>query len=542
MQCDYLIIGSGIAGLTLALELSQHGSVIIVTKSFKQESATSYAQGGIAAALGDFDNPKKHLQDTLIAGAGLCDPKAVEILVIEGIDRVRELIKLGMQFTRDKDGELHMGKEGGHGESRIVHANDFTGRELANFLLEEIEKSSSIELLSHHMAIDLITQHHLQKSDILKASKPTCFGSYILDEKNNDILKILAKVTCLATGGAGRVYPFTTNPKIATGDGIAMAYRAGCSTRNLEFYQFHPTALHKEADPSFLISEAVRGHGALLKVRKNNKWIRFMPSYHKLKELAPRDIVARAIDSELKKLGVESVFLDITHESQRELEHHFPNIYETLRDTFRIDMAKDYIPVVPAAHYLCGGILVDHNSKTNIDNLYAVGEVASTGVHGGNRLASNSLLEGLVFGYRAAQEIVARDKNNEFTVVKNYFNKIPSWDKEGTRNPEELILIQHDIKEIQSIMWDYVGIVRSKLRLKRAIKRVDLLYEEVIEYYNRTIPTREILELRNLALVAQLIVRSAMSRNECRGLHFMTDYPENREPSREDTILKPKIG
>lgn len=531
---DFLVVGSGISGLIFALKASETGNVLLVTKRNLDDTSTAYAQGGIAAAVGEADDPEKHMEDTLSAGAGLCDPKAVEILVKEGVDRVNDLIACGMEFTRKSDGSLDLGKEGGHRKHRVLHADDFTGREVENFLIEKLKSSSSVEIWENHMVIDLITEHHIDR----KIPKKNVYGAYVLNETEDKIITVLSNYTILATGGTGRVYPFTTNPKVSTGDGIAMAYRAGCRVRNIEFVQFHPTALHSDRDPAFLITEAIRGFGAHL---KNHEGKRFMEEYHELKELAPRDIVARAIDSELKKSGEDYVYLDITHKDPQETKNHFPNIYRTLIEEFKLDMTKEMIPVVPAAHYQCGGILTDYDGRTDLNFLYAIGETASTGIHGGNRLASNSLLEGLVFADRAAKDIKKRFTSGEHTSKEEISNKIPDWVRVGTRYYEEWTLIKHDKREIHNLMRDYVGIVRSNLRLERAIRRIDLIYREINDFYYRSIVTRKLVELRNMVLVAQLIIRSAIKRKESRGLHYTTDYPEDRNPSREDTVLEPNL-
>lgn len=532
---DFLVIGSGVSGLIFASRASQIGKVLIITKDKREESATKYAQGGIAAAVGKMDLPENHYQDTLTAGAGLCDPEAVQVLVNEGISRVNELIEKGMQFTLDENGKLHLGREGGHGQHRILHAYDYTGRALEDFLLNIVGNIDNIEILEHHIAIDLITEHHLTDEE-----PKNCFGVYALNQENSEIFPIIANYTCIAAGGAGQVYPHTTNPAVCTGDGVAMAYRAGCQVRNLEFVQFHPTAFYApeelgSGEKSFLISEAVRGHGARLILKDGSA---FMHKHHELKELAPRDIVARAIDFELKRTGNDCVYLDVTHMPAEQTKEHFPLIYQTLRDKYEYDLTKEPIPVVPAAHYLCGGIKVDLNSRTNLNFLYCAGEASSTGVHGGNRLASNSLLEGLVFSTRAALHAIEEFKAEKHKEKAAKSKLIPKWHFGAAQNLEEWILVKHDRVAMQKLMWDYVGIVRTTQRLEIALRRIDLIYSGFIDFYRRTVPTREIIEVRNQILTSQLIVRAALKRKESRGLHYSTDYPENREPSREDTILE----
>jgi L-aspartate oxidase len=528
---DFLVIGSGVAGLFCAYKLSRFGKVTIITKKFDYESNTNYAQGGIASVFSKTDNLEKHYADTMEAGAGLCDPESTRIMVEEGPLRVRELLEIGVPFITDKEGNLELGLEGGHTENRIVHAYDRTGREIENALLMCIKSISNIEILEHHNCVELITPHHLQKD----LNHLICYGAYVLDSNSGDVLPFIAKKTILATGGAGQVYLHTTNPDIATGDGVACAYRAGAIIKNMEFYQFHPTSLYHEKGNSFLISEAVRGKGGILRDLNGEP---FMKKYHSMGDLAPRDIVARAIDNEMKKSGSSHVLLDITHFSKGSIEMYFPSIYEKC-NSLGLDIRKESIPVVPAAHYMCGGVETDTFGKTNIKDLFCVGEVASTGVHGGNRLASNSLLEGLVFAHRIAESILEENPTKQFHFPSEV-KEIPEWNKEGLKNTEEWVLISHNLLEVKTIMSDYVGIVRSNLRLERAKRRIDLISEEVRDYYKRTIISNQLLELRNIVQVANLIVRSALNRKESRGLHYSTDYPEDRNPSRVDTVLQNK--
>ncbi|MDH4262698.1 MAG: L-aspartate oxidase [Spirochaetia bacterium] len=531
---DFLVVGTGISGLFFALKASELGKVAIITKNKSNSGSTAFAQGGIAAAISPHDSPEKHRNDTIKAGAGLCDEQAVDILVHDGIDCINELMHNGLMFTSDEDGKPDLGKEGGHSENRILHFKDQTGKAIQDFLLEQIKKKDNIIILENHMAIELITEHHFHKSK--NARIQNCYGVYCIETDTNKITPILANFICLASGGAGRVYPHTTNPPDCTGDGIAMSYRAGCNIRNMEFIQFHPTVLYSDSDPAFLISEAIRGEGARL---INNKGEYFMAQYHILAELAPRDIVARAIDSELKKTGDKFVFLDCRQVGKEKLASRFPYIYNSLKDNFGIDASTTLIPVVPAAHYTCGGVLTDYNGLTNINYLYAAGETASTGVHGANRLASNSLLESLVFSARAVKNISSR--YNARRDDQSMFDLVPPWNNEGTAPVEEWGIIKHLRKEIQGIMWDYIGIVRSKSRLEKALKIIDIVYGDVLEYYKKSTLSRELIELCNLALCAQLIIRSALVRSESRGLHFLIDQPDKRDISRIDTILRPNF-
>lgn len=509
---DVLVIGSGIGGLYFALNMAEKANVTIITKKESSTSNTNWAQGGIAATIDKNDSAELHVADTLDAGAGLCNKEMVELMVKEGPAHIHRLIELGVNFTTSNDDELDLGQEGGHSRKRIVHAKDLTGQEVEHALLSRVNSHPNITLLEHHFAIELLTEHHLH----IKTNDITCYGAYALDTRNRQLKKILAKVTMVASGGIGHVYLHTTNPDIATGDGVAMAYRAGAVIANMEFVQFHPTSLYHPKAKSFLISEAVRGFGGILR-RKDGE--AFMKKYDPRENLAPRDIVARAIDSEMKKTGDECVFLDVTHLDADEVRNHFPNIYETCLE-YGIDMTQEMIPVVPAAHYSCGGIKTDDKGRTSIERLYACGESSCTGVHGANRLASNSLLEALVFAWRSYRHIsgiIGSIENNQ---------PFPDWDDTGTVNPEEWILVSHNKKEAQQVMSDYVGIVRSDLRLQRALRRIEFLKDETEAYYKRTKITTQVLELRNIIKIAGLVIQSAIKRRESRGLHYTTDYPK----------------
>jgi L-aspartate oxidase len=527
IKFDYLVIGSGSAGLTFALQVADHGRIGIITKKDRAESNTNYAQGGIASVLSEHDSFSAHVDDTLIAGAGLCDKEAVEVIVREGPQVIRDLIEMGADFTK-KNGKIDLGREGGHSANRIVHASDMTGREIEKVLLTKVAEHPNITILEHHFAMDLITEHHLGKPVTRYDNDTHCFGVYAYNIEMDKVDKITAGVTFLATGGAGRVYLHTTNPEIATGDGIAMAYRAKARVANMEFIQFHPTSLAIPGAQSFLISEAVRGHGAFL---RDSTGERFMEYYHPLKELAPRDIVARAIDSQMKKLGDNNVYLDLRHFPKGEIAEHFPNIYAECL-TYGIDLSTHMAPVVPAAHYICGGVVTDLFGRTSILGLFAAGEVACTGVHGANRLASNSLLEALVFAKRASNKAIEYLKE-----VNPRVPELPEWDDSGTINTEEMVLISHNRRELQQLMADYVGIVRSDLRLQRAFKRTRMLYDEVEEFYSRNRVTVPLFQLRNMITVAYLIIRSAMMRKESRGLHYTTDYPDTSIDEQRNTII-----
>ncbi|MEN9571401.1 MAG: L-aspartate oxidase [Bacteroidota bacterium] len=526
MQTDFLVIGSGIAGLTYALKVAQEcpdKKIMVLTKTQSDETNTKYAQGGIAGVM-DFDKDSfdKHIEDTLIAGDGLCNRQTVEIVVKEGVERIKEIIEWGARFDKEPDGDFKLGKEGGHSEFRILHHKDVTGKEMERALLEALKLSPNIELVSHCFVVDIITQHHMGYLVTKATPDIECYGVYVLNLQTNKIEKILSSVTLLATGGNGQVYRTTTNPSIATGDGVAMVYRAKGRIENMEFIQFHPTALYEPGvrGQSFLITEAVRGDGGIL---RNHKGEAFMEKYDERKDLAPRDIVARAIDNEMKINGTEHVYLDCRHFSKEKFTEHFPNIYAKCL-SIGIDITKDMIPVAPAAHYSCGGIKTDEWGKTSINNLYAAGECASTGLHGANRLASNSLLEAMVFAHRAFLHSVNVVKNIASNTNIAVDKTVPSWKADGTNAPKEMILITQSVKELKLLMSDYVGIVRNNERLYRALKRLDLLFAETEELYKRTIVSPQLCELRNMITVAYLIVKSAEFRHESRGLHYNTDY------------------
>ncbi len=527
IKSDYLVIGSGIAGLSFALKVAEHGKVSLITKAKLSNTNTRLAQGGIAAVTDTInDDPKFHARDTHIAGAGLCHVDAVDILVNDASERIKDLVKWGVEFDKEEAGDFDLAKEGGHSRHRILHVSDLTGKSMQDVLLERVSEHPNITIYEDHMAVELITDHHVLSN--LQSAFNICFGAYVLNEMTGDVNIFSADFTMLATGGASRVYLHTTNPQVATGDGIAMAYRAGVRIANMEFIQFHPTALYEPGAEPFLITEACRGFGAIL---CNGAGERFMEAYDKRLELAPRDIVARAIDAECKKRGEACAFLDMTHLPAKKVLKHFPNIAKHCKEHLKIDISKELIPVVPAAHYVCGGVMTNLNGQTSMHNLFAAGETAHTGVHGANRLASNSLLEGIVFAHRAAQRVIEKDRN---TLNKVY---IPEWDDTDVTNEQEWSLIRNNRNELQSIMWDYVGIVRSKVQLNRAITRMTTLYEEIEEYYRRTRVSLDLLELRNLSAVAYLIVRSALRRNESRGLHYMSDYPEKDDKFLKDTII-----
>ncbi len=532
MQHDVLIIGSGAAGLSLAISLPDTMSVAVLSKNELEEGSTLYAQGGISAVVHESDSVESHISDTLIAGAGLCDKEAVEHVVTNGGDAVQWLLDKGVPFTRnsdtpnsDKARDLHLTREGGHSNRRVAHADDASGKAIETTLLAQVKTKKNIELFEHHIAVDLITTRRLGMT-----RENRCVGAYVLDRKKKKVSTFSAKFTILATGGASKVYLYTSNPDGASGDGIAMGWRAGCRVANMEFMQFHPTCLYHPHAKSNLITEAVRGEGGRLLLPDGT---RFMQNYDSRGELAPRDIVARTIDHEMKRLGIDSVFLDISHKPKDFILKHFPNVYETC-ESFGYDMSKQPVPVVPAAHYTCGGIMVDSDGHTDVNNLYAIGETSFTGLHGANRLASNSLLECIVYGKACAEDI---EKNFDVTFPEI---DIPSWDASRVIDSDERVVINHNWDEVRRFMWDYVGIVRTSKRLARARNRIELLLKEIDEYYINFKITADLIELRNLAEVARLIIRSAQERKESRGLHYTLDFPDsNPDLEQVNSILDP---
>ena len=542
-KTDFLVIGSGVAGLLFALKVAEVGTVALVTKKRASESNTNYAQGGIASVFGSMDSFDQHIQDTLASGAGLCNQEVVERVVKEGPARIRELVDLGVTFNVKESGasdrndlKLDLGREGGHSHNRIVHSQDMTGREVEKVLLGQIKKSDRITLFENHIAVDLITYStRMKRGHVTTTYEDFCCGAYVLDRENSRVLTFESKITLLATGGAGKVYLYTSNPDIATGDGIAMGYRAGARVANLEFVQFHPTCLYHPEAKNFLISEAVRGEGGRL-IDASGK--PFMEKYDPQKDLACRDVVARAIDTELKKSGEQSVFLDISGQDASFVKKRFPNLYEKCL-TFGFDMTRDPVPVVPAAHYMCGGVVTDMNGRTDIQCLYAVGESACTGLHGANRLASNSLLEALVYADAAAREAVAELNTRAFLMPR-----ISTWDEVGTTDSDEVVMVTQNWEEIRRFMWSYVGIVRSDKRLDRARRRVEIILDEIQKYYWDFKVTGDLIELRNLATVADLIIKCAMHRKESRGLHYNIEYPAQDDARwLKDTVLRrPFVG
>ena len=525
-KTDFLVIGSGIAGLSYALKVADYGEVVIITKKEDSESSTNYAQGGIAGVMGFDDSTEEHISDTIKTGCGLCHEDQVKIVVEEGPEIIKQLVEWGCLFTRNENGSLSLGREGGHSHDRIIHADDLTGREIEKSLIERVKEHPNITVLENHFAVDLLTEHNI---GVMPKSKTIhCYGAYVLNAEKGIVETFISLTTMLSTGGSGQVYLHTTNPAIATGDGIAMAFRAGAKVGNLEFMQFHPTTLMLSDGGSFLISESVRGYGGVLVDKNGNRIMENLP----MKDLSPRDIVARTIDRYLKSSGEDYVYLDVTGFDPEATKKRFPNIYETCLG-YGIDITKNPIPVIPAAHYMCGGVVADNHGRTTISNLYVAGEVAFTGLHGANRLASNSLLEAVVMANHAALSLKERKrKQSELPVV-------PDWSDKGTFDPDEWVVISHDRNTIRQLMWDLVGIVRNDFRLSRALSHIFLIREEVEKYYRRTRVSPELLELRNLATVAWLIVISARHRKESRGLHYNTDYPERDDDFwKHDTIIK----
>ncbi|MEW6352489.1 MAG: L-aspartate oxidase [Thermodesulfobacteriota bacterium] len=527
---DVLILGSGAAGLRLALEIAPHARVAVLSKGSHTDSSTFHAQGGIAAVLDDRDSVESHIKDTMEAGAGLCDPEAVRFIVERGGRAIEHLVEQGVEFSREggPDGKslLHLTREGGHTRRRVVHAADATGAAVATVLARLAGTHPNITLFEHQTAVDLILQ---RRAD---GSIERCAGAYVLDNNTRHIRSFLGRKVVLATGGGSKVYLYTSNPDGVTGDGIAMAWRAGCRIANMEFTQFHPTCLYHPHAKSFLLTEALRGEGAILRLPDGSA---FMTRFHSQADLAPRDVVARAIDHEMKRLGVDSVYLDITHKSGNFIRQHFPTVWRRCRD-FGLDLSKEPVPVVPAAHFTCGGVVTDLQGRTDIEGLYAVGEVACTGLHGANRIASNSLLECLVMSASAAEHILKTLPMAAEPPVP------PDWEEVGATDSDEEVVVSHNWHELRQFMWDYVGIVRTTKRLQRAKRRVDMLLNEIDEYFGEFRLTTDLLELRNLAVVADLIIRSALARTESRGLHFTLDYPETDTSRPAQNTILPGAG
>ncbi len=516
MKTDYLVIGSGIAGLSFALKAAQKGHVTIVTKGKIDECNTNYAQGGICSVSYEPDTFEKHIHDTLVCGAGKCKEEAVELVVRRAPELIADLVEWGTRFDKCEDGRYELHREGGHCEHRILHYQDLTGAEIERALVASVRSHPNIEILEGHYAIDLLTQHHLGEIVTRHTRGLACFGAYVLNLETQAVETMLAKFTVVAAGGCGHIYNTTTNPSVATGDGIAMCHRAKAHTSNMEFVQFHPTSLYNPGEkPSFLITEAMRGYGAILKLSNGEE---FMHRYHPMLSLAPRDVVARSIDHEMKIRGEEFVYLDVTHKDAKEVSHHFPNIYEKCL-SLGIDITRDMIPVTPAAHYCCGGVTVDSNAQSSIKRLYVLGESSCTGLHGANRLASNSLIEAAVYADQAAQHTASLFDSTSIQ------EGIPAWDFEGTSSAEEMVLVMQNRKELQQIMSNYVGIVRSNLRLERAMKRLTIIWQETEGLYNKTTPNRELCELRNMIAVAYLTIKQGKECKESVGLHYTIDYP-----------------
>ena len=516
LETDYLVLGSGAAGLSFALKAAEHSHVIVVTKGEMNECNTNYAQGGICCVTYEPDTFQKHIDDTMVCGGGICDMQAVELVVTRAPQLMKDLVQWGTRFDKTREGRYELAREGGHSEYRILHHKDETGAEIERTLISQVKSHRNIEVLEYHFAIDLLTQHHLGQLVTRHTEGIECYGAYVMDLKRGRIKTILSRVTVIATGGVGNVYNVTTNPGVATGDGIAMAHRAKAVIENMEFIQFHPTALYNPGErPSFLISEALRGFGAILKTQDGKE---FMQKYHPMGSLAPRDVVARSIDNEMKVRGDDYVFLDITHRDPKETVSHFPNIYRKCL-SIGIDITKEMIPVAPAAHYCCGGVKVDLNGETSIRRLYALGETSCTGLHGANRLASNSLTEAVVYADQAARHSAAH--LHEYGLQKG----IPAWNADGTTATEEMVLITQNAKEMQQIMSNYVGIVRSNLRLERALRRLEIIFKENEELYLKSTPTKELCELRNMIDVGYLIIKQAQAMKRSIGLHYSLDYP-----------------